>query len=157
MAARFSRLSNYFFAGFFFFRAFPATMSSSPAPLSSSLPLSDSCALRLSPRRALFLDPGAGAFISFAALALLPPFTPEPFFPEFAFGLSTLSFFCSSVSFTKDCSSFNSSFLLASDFGSGNPLLGSFLEPGSFSYSPPASSYDLASFAAYKASRQISD
>lgn len=38
---------------------------------------------------------------------------------------------------------------LSSDLGSGAPFLGSFFDPASFSYDPPAASYSLDSSAAY--------
>lgn len=54
---------------------------------------SSSGALRLLPRRALFLDPTAGGFLSLGALVVDSPFLPAAFFPLLALDFSFLSLF----------------------------------------------------------------
>lgn len=73
-----------------------ASSLSSSGSTSSSLSStfsSSSGALRLLPRRALFLDPTAGAFFSLGALVVDSPFLLAAFFPLLALDFSFLSLF----------------------------------------------------------------
>lgn len=117
----------------------------------------------MSPIRALFLVPVAGVFFTLgAALDLLSPFLLVVFFSLFASPLSALSssssfpaLSFSSISLSEDWSFFNSSSFVAWLFALGAPLTGSFFDPASFSYSPPASSYFLESLVAYVMADQL--
>jgi hypothetical protein len=126
----------------------------------------------------LFLVPSAGFFSTFFALAPVffssagfVGFAAFAFFAVFAFGfssssssssssLSSTSSSASSLSSTSSLSlvdpgsspssaSFSSICFLLEDFCCGAPFFGSFLVPGSFSYSPPRFSYSLESFVAW--------
>lgn len=142
------RRQIYFLATFFFFfGAFSFTSGSSSASSSSSSLSSASGALRLVPIRALLLDPIVGDFFSLGALAFFSLFLPAAFLPLLALGFS-FSIVSSLVFSSASLSPLNSSSFWASDFGSGAPLVGSFLDPASGSYSPPAFSYSLESFVA---------
>lgn len=113
----------------------------------------------------LFLDPSAFGFSFFAAPAT-PVFPlPAVFFSTaagfdffalvfalgFLFSFSSLSLFADGDSdFSSSLGAcFSSTFFLPLDLGCGAPFLGSFLEPGEFSYEPPFFSYSLESLAAW--------